>query len=92
MKFGYDLFNQLQSYGNIMKFILEGKAGKEIPGSSKSEFLEKFSVNNFALSNQGENSSGPLNRGGIVDLPLPRTPSAICQKLWEPRFWEVIDF
>ena len=81
MKFGYDLFNQLQSYGNIMKFILEGKAGKEIPGSSKSEFLEKFSVNNFALSNQGENSSGPLNRGGIVDLPLPRTPSAICQKL-----------
>ena len=79
MKFGYDLFNQLQSYGN-MKFILEGKAGKEIPGSSKSEFLEKFSVNNFALSNQGENSSGPLNRGGIVDLPLPRTPSAICQK------------
>ena len=32
------------------KLVLEGKTGKEIPESSILEFLEKFSVNNFALS------------------------------------------
>ena len=30
---------------------VEGKTGKEIPESSRLEFLEKFSANNFALSN-----------------------------------------
>ena len=30
------------------KLALERKTGKEIPESSKLEFLEKFSVNNFA--------------------------------------------
>ena len=32
------------------KLVLEGKTGKEIPESSRLEFLEKFSGNNFALS------------------------------------------
>ena len=32
------------------KLVLEGKTGKEIPESSRLEFLEKFSANNFALS------------------------------------------
>ena len=32
-----------------------------------------------------------LNAGGIAYLPLLRTPLAICQKLPESRFWEVID-
>ena len=32
------------------KLILEGKTGKEIPESSRLEFLEKFLANNFALS------------------------------------------
>ena len=32
------------------KLVLEGKAGKEIPESSRLEFLEKFSANNFTLS------------------------------------------
>ena len=31
------------------KLVLEGKTGKEIPESSRLEFLEKFSANNFAL-------------------------------------------
>ena len=62
------------------KLVLEGKSGKEIPESSRLEFLEKFSANNFALSDAEDNTSGPLNRGGIADLPLLRTLLAIRQK------------
>ena len=50
------------------KLVLEGKAGKEIPESSRLDFLEKFSANNFALSDAEDNISGSLNRGGIADL------------------------
>ena len=59
--------------------------------SSRLEFLEKFLANNFALSDAKDNISGPLNRGGIADLPLLRTLLVICQKSREPRFWEVMD-
>ena len=38
--------------------VLEGKTGKEIPESSRFEFLEKFSGNNFALSDAEDNKSG----------------------------------
>ena len=62
------------------KLVLEGKTGKEIPESSRSEFLVRFSANNFALSDAEDNTSGPLNRGGIADLPLFRTLLAIRQK------------
>ena len=51
------------------KLVLEGKTGKEIPESSRLEFLEKFSANNFALSDAEDNTSGQLNRRGIADLP-----------------------
>ena len=47
--------------------ILEGKTGKEIPESSRLELLEKL-VNNFALADASDNTSGSLNRGGIADL------------------------
>ena len=57
--------------------VLERKTGKEIPESSRFEFLEKFLANKFALSGAENNTSGPLNRGGIADLPLPRTLLAI---------------
>ena len=70
---------------------LEGKTGKEISQSSRFEFLEKFLANNFALSGAEENTSGPLNRGGIADLPLLRTLLAIHQKSREQSFWKVID-
>ena len=65
------LMNQ-GGYRNIMYFrlVLEGKIGKEIPELSRLEFLEKFLVNKFALSQAEDNTSGPMNRGGIVDLPL----------------------
>ena len=62
------------------KLVLEGKTGKEIPESSRLEFLEKFSANNFALSDAEDNTSRLLNGRGIVDLPFLRTLLAICQK------------
>ena len=77
-----------------MKFhitvVLEGKTGKEIPESLRLELLEKFLANNFTLSEAEDNTSGPLNRGGIADLPLLRTLLAICQKSQEPSFWEMM--
>ena len=50
----------------------KGKIGK-IPGSSSLEFLEKFLVNNFTLSDAEGNTSGPLNSGSIADLLFLRT-------------------
>ena len=73
------------------RLILEGKTGKEIPESSRFEFLEKFLANNFALSDAEDNTSSPLNRGGIANLPLLRTLLAIRQKSLEPSFWEMMD-
>ena len=89
----YDLFSHLGSYRNIMQFQISYRRenGKKIPESSRLEFLEKFSANNFALSDAEDNTSGPLNRGGIADLPLLRTLLAIQQKSREPSFWEVKD-
>ena len=66
----------LSSFG----LVLERKTGKEIPESSSLEFLEKFSVNNFALSDAEDNTSRSLNRGGIANLPSLRTLLTICQK------------
>ena len=74
-----------------LKLVLEGKTGKEIPESSRLEFLEKFSANNFALSDAEGNTSGSLNRASIANLSLLRTPLAICQKSLEPSFWEVMN-
>ena len=51
------------------RLVLEGKTGKEIPESSRLEFLEKFLANNFALSDAEDNTSGLLNRRGKADLP-----------------------
>ena len=45
-----------------LKLVLEVKTGKEIPESSRLEFSETFSANNFALSDAEDNTSGPLNR------------------------------
>ena len=56
------------------KLVLEGKTGKEIPESSRLEFL----ANNFALSDAEDNTSEPLNRGGIAGLPLLRTLGGIA--------------
>ena len=82
------------SYENIRQFqqFLERKTGKEMPKSSRSEFLEMF-FNKFALSDVEDNTSGPLNSGGIggiAELPSLKTLLVIYQKSREPSFWEVI--
>ena len=59
------------------RLVVDRKTVKEIPESSRLEFLEKFSANNFALSDAQGNTSQLLNRGGIADLPLLRTLLAI---------------
>ena len=41
--------------------VLKGNTGKEIPKSSRLEFLEKFLANNFPLSYAEDNTSGLLN-------------------------------
>ena len=46
------------------RLVLEGKTGKDIPQPSRLEFLEKFSANNFILSDAEDNTSGQLNREG----------------------------
>ena len=71
-----------------MQFQISPKRenSKEIPKSSRLEFLEKFSANNFVLSDAEDNTSGPLNRGGIAALPSLRTLLAIHQKSQEPSF------
>ena len=65
----------------MMRFqiVIEGKTGKELPKSSRLEFLENFSANNFVLSDAEDNTSGPMNRRGVADLPLLRTLLAIGQ-------------
>ena len=62
------------------RLVLERKTGKETPESSRLEFLEKFLGNKFALSDAEDNTSGLLNRRGIVDLPLLRTLLAVHLK------------
>ena len=62
------------------RLVLEEKTGKEIPQLSRLELLEKSLANNFALSDAEDNTSRPLNRGGIADLPLLRTLLAIRHK------------
>ena len=73
------------------RLVIEGKTGKEIPESSRLEFSEKFLENNFTLSDEEDNTSVPLNRGSIADLPLLRTLVAIHQKSREPSFSEVMN-
>ena len=73
------------------RLVLEGKTGKEIPQSLRLEFLEKFSGNNFALLDAEDNTSGPLNRGGIADLTFLRTLLVIPLESQEPSFCELME-
>ena len=87
-RFGMTILTILEVTEILCSFrlVLEGKTGKDIPESLRLEFLEKFSANNFALSDAGDNTSGPLNRVGIADLLLFRTLFPIHQKSREPSF------
>ena len=61
------------------RLVLEGKIDKEIPDSSRLEFLEKVLANSLALSDPEDSTSGLLNKEGKVDLLLLRTLLAIYQ-------------
>ena len=74
----------------IFRLAPEGKTGKEIPESSRLEFLEKFLAKNFALSDAEHNTTGPLNRGGTAGLILLKPLLTIRQKSRERSFWEVM--
>ena len=74
------------------RLVLEGKTDKEIPKSSRLEFLKKFLENNFALSDVEDNTLGPVNRGSIWDLPLLVALLVIRPKSREPSFWEEMDW
>ena len=71
------------------RLVLDGKTGKKISESLRLKFLEKFLGNNFALSDAKVNTCGLFNREGVLDLLLLRR-LAICEKSWEPSFWEVM--
>ena len=47
-----------------------------------------FLANNFALSDAEDNTSGPLNRGGVADLHLFKTLLAIHQTYREAIYME----
>ena len=82
------------------KLVLEAKFGKEIPELSRLEFREKFSANNFALSDAEDNTSGLWKSRGLGDLPLLRTLLAICPQsqisgtectllfYWQMQVWQ----
>ena len=57
-----------------LRLVLEEKRGREIPESSRLEFLEKFSANNFPVSDAEDNISGLLNSEDMADLPLSQGP------------------
>ena len=63
----------------ISRLVLQGEIGKQIPESSRLDFLEKFFGNNFALSNAEDNTTWPLTRGDVADLPLLKTLLAMPQ-------------
>ena len=87
MNIRYDLLSHLGSYTNIMwlLLVLERKIGKEIPESSRLEFLQNVLANNFALSDAEDNTTRPVNRRGIAHLPLLRILLAKSQKPKAPR-------
>ena len=51
------------------RLVIEWKTSKKISKSTRLEFLERLLANRFALSDAEGNTSGPLNRGVIADLP-----------------------
>ena len=74
-KIFYHHFNHLTETLYSFRLDQEGKTGKETPDASRIEFL----TNNFALSDAEDSTSWPLQKEGIVGLPLLKTLLAIHQ-------------
>ena len=90
---GYDLLDQFESYEVMLYYVilcnfivLEGKAGKEIPQSSRLKFSEKFTVNIFVLLDAEYNSTGPLYREGITCSSVENTISILLEVTWAKFF------
>ena len=73
------------------RLVLDGKKCNKIPEASRLEFLKKKKANNLALSDTEDTTSGPLNKGGIAALLLPRRLMAIRQKS-RVNFLEMMDY
>ena len=67
IKVGYKVFNQLGSLHSF-RLVVEDKASKKLPESSRSEFLERFLRNNIGLSDAEDNTSGSFSSEGIAVL------------------------
>ena len=64
------------------RLALEGKTGKEVPESTRLEFLGKFLASNFALSDAEDNTTGPLRGGRFTFAENIRSPeSQVFEKL-----------
>ena len=66
-----------------LRLVLAGIASIEIPESSRLEFLQKFSANNFALSDAEDNTSGLYSRFTFAESTIGSSP-----KLPRARFLE----
>ena len=64
------------------RLVIEGKIGKKIPESSKLEFLEKFSANNFALSD-AENNTPAVELRRFFENTISNSPQVMTAKLLE---------
>ena len=60
------------------RLVLEGKTGTEIPESSRLQFSEKFSANNFALPDAEDNTSRPLTKVSKGSLPILTSSCHVC--------------
>ena len=66
------------------RLVLGDKTGKEIPKSSRLEFLEKFLASNFALPDAEDNTGRSLNRVDIANLTF--FEKIINSSMKVPRF------
>ena len=64
------------------RLVIEGKIGKKIPESSKLEFLEKFSANNFALSD-AENNTPAVELRRFFENTISNSPQVVTAKFLE---------
>ena len=73
------------------RLVLGGKIGKEMPESSGLEFLEKFSMDIFALSDAEDNTSNMLNRGTSYGRFFIENTIRNSPKVPRAQFLEVMD-
>ena len=70
------------------RLVAEGKNVKIV----KIRVLRReFLANNFVLLDAEDNTSGPLNRGSIANIPLLRTLLTNCQKSQQQGLWKQME-